>query len=227
MAVVPLRSRDDRALIALLIGALVVGAGVAALAMAIVFGIGVAPEPSWNPWLVAIAALAFVPAAMLVRTVWLVRRPAELAVGGDAITVTYPELLRGPLTVPLHAMRAAMTGDVVDTSLPTLAPPGAAPNLALLFESPVAGARVRRSADDGIYRGEHVAGLVLATTDLAAAERALAPWIRAHQRYDEYIVNWNVHGGGRGRLMQRRRALYVAITFVAVARLVWLAFELL
>jgi len=227
MAVVPLRSRDDRALIALLIGALVVGAGIAALAMAIVFGIGVAPEPSWNPWLVAIAALAFVPAVVVLGDLRLVRRPAELAVGADAITVTYPEVLRAPLTVPLYAMRAAVVGDVVDTPLPRLVPPGAAPNLALLFESPVAGALVRRSADDGIYRGEHVAGLVLATTDLAAVERALAPWLRPRVRYDEYVVGWNVHDGGRGRLVQRRRALYLAITFVGVARLVWLAFGLL
>ena len=36
MAVVPLRSRDDRALIALLIGALVVGAGIASLAITFV-----------------------------------------------------------------------------------------------------------------------------------------------------------------------------------------------
>jgi hypothetical protein len=227
MEVVPLRSRDVGALIALLIGALVVGAGIAALVLAIVFGVGVAPEPSWNPWLIAIAVLAFVPAAMLSRDVWLVLRPAELAVGGDAITVTYPELLRAPLTVPLHAMRAALVGDRVDTALPRLVPPGAAPNLVLLFESTVAGALVRRSTDDGIYRGEHVAGLVLATTDHAAAERALAPWLRAHERYDEYLVNWNVHDGGRGRLMERRRALYLALTVVAVVRLVWLAFELL
>ncbi len=73
MAVVPLRSRDARALVVLLLGAVI-----AALALAIVFGIGVAPEPSWNAWLVAIALLAFVPAGVLLREVLVVAaRPSS------------------------------------------------------------------------------------------------------------------------------------------------------
>ena len=117
MGVVPLRSRDARGLVGLLIAALGGGAAIAALALTVVFGIGVAPEPAWNSWLVGIAVLAFVPAIIVCRELQVVKRPAELTVGHEALTITYPELLREPLTVPRHALRSALVGDV-HASLP-------------------------------------------------------------------------------------------------------------
>ncbi len=47
-SVVPLRSRDPGELVPALIATVALGAGVAACALAVVFGIGVEPLPNWN-----------------------------------------------------------------------------------------------------------------------------------------------------------------------------------
>ncbi len=65
-SVVPLRSRKARALVSALIAAAVLGAGVAACALAVVFGIGVEPMPNWNVLLLVIAVTAFTPAVAAV-----------------------------------------------------------------------------------------------------------------------------------------------------------------
>jgi hypothetical protein len=57
--------------------------------------------------------------------------------------------------------------------LPALTRPGRPPNVALVFEEPVAAPRLRREQVDGPMRGERIAGLLLAARDASAAERAL------------------------------------------------------
>lgn len=78
MAVVPLRSRDAREVLPILAVAIILGSAVAALALAVVFGIGAEPEPRWTASLLAIAAAALAPAAWFARRWVILRRPAEV-----------------------------------------------------------------------------------------------------------------------------------------------------
>src|SRR6185295_9515041 len=96
-SVLPLRSRDPRWEVPLLALAIVLGGAVAALALAVVFGVGTEPEPRWTPSLLAIAVLALGPAAWCARRWMILRRPAEVLVGESEIVISYPELLRDPL----------------------------------------------------------------------------------------------------------------------------------
>src|SRR4029079_19268840 len=61
------------------------------------------------------------------------------------------------------------------SALPVLVPAAVRPTLALVFETPLAGADVRRPRLGAIYRGERVAGLLVAARDAGEAERVLAP----------------------------------------------------
>jgi hypothetical protein len=205
MAVVPLRSRNPRELVPALIAAVLLGGGVAACALAVVLGIGVERKSAWNPYLVTITLLALLPAVVLVLRWRLLRRPAHLVVRDDALVFTYPWLLRAAFSVPRDAVRMAHVGNVAALfeggwiPLPALAPEGADPNVALFFDEPIAGARVRRSGLGRIHRGEPVVGLVLAVEDPEIAERGLDPFMRQMTTYDAYVVGQNLEATGRPR----------------------------
>jgi hypothetical protein len=199
--VLPLRSRRARTVIPALLAALLLGGPVAAFALAVVAGVGVEPMTgSAGALLLAIAVAALAPAAVLVRRMVALRRPASLVIDPDAVTIAYPEQLRRPLVVPRAAIRIAAVesegrerfrihaasgpyfGGDDDrflwrkgwSPLPIAAPAGVAPNVLLVFDPPAAGADVRRSRLGGVYRGERLAGLLLAAHDASDADRALA-----------------------------------------------------
>jgi hypothetical protein len=77
------------------------------------------------------------------------------------------------------------------------------PNLLLLFEEPVGVADVRRQRIGSIYRGEHVAGVLLAAKDPAEAERALAPFVRPLTMPDVIRLEEHFEEGGRFALAVR------------------------
>jgi hypothetical protein len=200
-SVVPLRARSPWSLLPAIVIALLFGGAVAACCLAIVFGIGAQPAPAWTPWLLAIAGAAFGPVLWLARRWRVLRAPARLVVGSDTITIAYPEILRSPLGVSRRLMRVALVDDDGSrrfrvhadsgpyssgdddrflwvrghSTLAVLAPTGVQPNLALVFEEPVAGADVRRPRLGSLYPGERVAALLVAARDAGEAERALAP----------------------------------------------------
>jgi hypothetical protein len=198
--VVPLRARSARSMLPLLVIALALGGAIAYCCVAIVLGIGVEPQPTANVVLLAIAVLALAPVPVLSRRWRILRPPARLVVGPEALTIAYPELLRRPFVVPREVVRIATVDFDGDdrfrvhaasgpywggdddsylwscgaTALPVLARHGA-PNILLLFHEPIAGADVRRSRLDSILRGERMAGLLLEADDPEQAEHALAP----------------------------------------------------
>jgi hypothetical protein len=199
--VVPLRSRGAWTVLPALTVAVGAGVPVAAFALAVVFGVGVEPMPEATWLLAAIAVVTLSPIPVLARRWFILRPPARLVLEPERLTIAYPELLRTPLAVPRALMRVAAveddgrsrfrvhasSGPYVGSeddgylwsggwsALPVLAPEGERPNVLLLFEQPIAGADVRRARMRSVYRGEHVAGLLLAADDPAHAERALAP----------------------------------------------------
>jgi hypothetical protein len=227
--VVPLRSRDTSGFGLLLAAAVILGTVVAALCLDVVLGIGVEPAPDATGILLAVAALAFLPSAWVARRRSVLRRPAQLVVRPDGLTIAYPELLRAPLAVPRDQVRVARAGDVGGvywgsyTPLPVLAPEDEPPNVVLLFEAPVRGARVRRSRLGGIYRGEGVAGVLVAAQDVRQADAALDPFIRQLTSYDEYLLEENLKAGGRFRREIPRVVLYTLIALMWIAWVVsWL-----
>ena len=74
-----------------------------------------------------------------------------------------------------------------------------------------------------MYRGEPIAGLVLSTSDLRAAQRALGPWIREFADHDARVVSCNVANSDRGRRDRVRMTLALLFMGVAVTRIAWLA----
>jgi hypothetical protein len=231
MEVVPLRSRSPRELAPALIAAAVLGAAVAALALAVVLGDGA--EPGWTVPLLVVAIAALLPAIVVAREARVFARPAELTVGDDGMTISYPERLRAPLTVPRYAVRSALVGDVTAvfqgryTPLPQLTPEGATPNVAIVFHTPVQGADVRRAPLGAIFRREEIPGLVLSVADVPAAERALEPWIRGLVRYDGLVLEWNLAESGRHRRETRRVLFWGAVILVLLAHAVWMGAALL
>jgi hypothetical protein len=207
-----------------MIVAVVLGAGVAACALAIVLGLGVERAPTWNPYLLAMTAAAVLPAVVLVPRWRLLRRPAHLVVGDDALVFTYPWLLRAPLSVPRSVVRVAQVGHVAALfedgwiAVPALTPDDGEPNVALFFDEPVAGADVRRSGLGRIHRGEPLVGLVVSAVDPRGAERVLDPFIRQMTTYDEYVVEENLKMTGRP---QREHTLAIVHVIVAVATFAW------
>jgi hypothetical protein len=198
--VVPLRARRARNVVPMLALALALGGAVAACCLAMALGVGAELEPAYTASAMGCAAAALLPAAFLGYRWQILRPPARLVVGPEAVTIAYPELLRRPFVVPRAVMRIAAVDARGDdrfrvhtasgpywggegdgylwsrgaTALPVLAPHGA-PNVLLLFEEPIGGAEVRRSRLESILRGERVAGLLLAADDPVLAEHALAP----------------------------------------------------
>lgn len=247
--VVELRARRAWEVAPVFALALALGGAIAACCMAIVFGIGAEPEPSLTLLLVAIAAVALAPAAVLARRWHILRPPARLVLGPDTVTVAYPELLRSPFAVPRAAMRVAAidedgpyrfrvhsasgpySGGQSDgflwsrgsSSLPVLAPDTERPNVLLLFEEPVGGADVRRSRLGALYRGERVAGLLLAADDAAQAEQALASLglTRPLTMPDVFLLeeHLNVEDGGRFALAVRH-LMHVGWGLIAVGVIV-------
>jgi hypothetical protein len=227
--VVPLRARRARNLVPVLAIALALGGAVAGCCLAIAFGIGVEPEPGWTALLLAIAALALAPVAVLARRWQILRPPARLLLGPDTLTIAYPEILRRPFAVRRALMRVAAVDDDGAsrfrvhtasgpywggdgdgylwsrgaTALPVLAPEGVRPNVLLLFEEPVGAADVRRSRIGSIYRGEQVAGVLLAARDPVQAERALAPFLRPLTMPDAIRLEEHLGEGGRFALAVR------------------------
>jgi len=215
--------------------ALVLGGGVAYCCLAIVFGIGVEPAPKWAPALVAIAIAALAPSAWLVGRWRMLKPSAQLVLGADALTIAYPELLRSPLAVPRAVKRVAAIDDDgpyrfrVHTesgpfwggqrdgylwsrgksALPILAPEGTRPNLLLLFDEAIAGADIRWSRSGALYRGERVAGLLLAADDPARAQTALLPlgFTRPLTMPDVVLLEDNLKVPEGGRLSLGRRHL--------------------
>jgi hypothetical protein len=222
--VVPLRSRRARELLPALVAALLLGPPVAAAALAVAFGIGVAPLPGWTPVFVGIAAGALAPLPALHLRRRLLRRPARLVIGRDALTVEYPELLREPLVVSRSNLRVVAADETRARRFQVFAPFGDAdgflwaygraelpviaagpPNAALIFESPVPAPRVRRSPAHGVHRGERVAGVLLSAADAGAAAWALAPG-RALMWEDATHVDELLDApSGRNELALRRR----------------------
>jgi hypothetical protein len=228
--VVPLRARRARNVVPVLVVALALGGALATCSVIAVFGSEL--DAALKVSALAFAAAALLPAALLAYRWRVLRPPARLVVGPKAVTIAYPELLREPLVVPRELMRiATVEADGDDrfrvhtasgpygggdddgylwsrgaTALPVLAPHGA-PNVLLLFEKPVAGADVRRSRLESIFRGERVAGLLLAADDPAQAEHALAPLGLSRPltmpdalRLEEHL---NARDGGRFVLAER------------------------
>jgi hypothetical protein len=242
--VVPLRARSPWSVVPALVVALVLGGAVAACCLAIVFGLGVQTAPAWTPWLLAIAVAAFTPVAWLVQRWRILRPPARLTVGSDTVTIDYPEILRAPLGVPRRLMRVTVVDDEGrarfrvhadsaphsggdddqflwvrgQATLPVLAPAGAKPNLALVFEEPVAGADVRRPRFGALYPGERVGALLLAARDAGEAERALAPLgvARPLTMPDAIVLeaHINVPDGGRVKLALRH---YARLGWIVIA----------
>jgi hypothetical protein len=244
--VIRLRARGPRNILPALIAALVLGGAIAACCLAIVFGAGVEPEPSWNPVLLVITIAALAPTAFFVRRLLMVWPPAQLVLDRDSLTIAYPELLRTPFAVPRSLLRFAAIEDEGpyrfrvhtqsgpywggdddgfiwvrgSSALPILAPDWAKPNLLLLFETPVAGAEVRRSRMGAIYAGEHVAGLLLAARDPFAAQQALTPLglTRPLTMPDVIRLEEQLEAGGRDRLGLRHlvRVLWAWVAIGAV-----------
>ena len=183
-----------------LLAAILLGGPVAAFALAVVAGVGAEPiGGSGGVLLAAITVAALAPTGVLARRMVGLRRPASLTIDRDAVTIAYPELLHRPLIVPRTAIRLAAVesegcdrfrihaasspyfgGDEDDflwssgaSPLPIVAPARVAPNVLLVFDPPAAGADVRRARLGGPYRGERLAGLLLAARDASHAERAL------------------------------------------------------
>ena len=228
-AVVELRARSARGLVPLVALALALGGGVAVCCLAIVLGIGVEPQPTATVLLLAIAILALAPVPVLARRWHILRPPARLLLGPDTLTIAYPEILRrpfavrralmrvvavdddGPYRFRVHTASSPYSGGEDDgylwargaSALPMLAPGGVRPNLLLLFEQPVGVADVRRSRLGSIYRGEQVAGMLLAAKDPLEAERALAPFIRPLTMPDTLRLEAHLNEGGRFALAQR------------------------
>jgi hypothetical protein len=227
--VVSLRARSPWEVAPVLALAVALGGGVAACCVAIVFGVGVTPQPSANVLLLVIAALALAPAPVLARRWHILRPPSRLVLDPEALTIAYPEMLRQPFAVRRAQMRVAAIDDDGphrfrvhgasgpywggqgdgylwsrgSTALPVLAPEGVRPNLLLLFDEPVGVADVRRSRLGSIYRGEHVAGLLLAAKDPRQAERALAPFTRPLTMPDVIRLEEHLTEGGRFALAVR------------------------
>lgn len=221
--VVELRARSAWEIAPLLGLAVALGGAIAACCLAIVLGIGVEPEPGWTVLMLAIAGLALAPSVVLARRWHILRPPARLVLGADVLTIAYPELLRAPFAVPRAAMRVATVDDDGPdrfrvhtasgpywgggddgylwsrgaTALPVLAPDGVRPNLLLLFEGPVDGADVRRARIGSIYRGERVAGVLLAAKDPLRAAQALAPLTRPLTMPDAIRLEEHLDTGGR------------------------------
>jgi hypothetical protein len=154
--VVPLRARRARNTLPLLVIAVALGGPLAALCVAAVFGAKL--EPAYTASALGCAAAALLPAVFFAHRWHILRPPARLVVGSDAVTVCYPELLRTPFVVPRAVMRIATVDAHGDdrfrvhtasgpywggeddgylwsggaTALPVLAPHGP-PNLLLLF----------------------------------------------------------------------------------------------
>ena len=243
--VVPLRARSAWEVAPVLALALALGGGVAACCLAIVFGNGVEPERSWSAMLLGIAALALAPVPVLARRLHILRPPARLLLGPDVLTIAYPEILRRPFAVRRTLMRVAAVDDDGPyrfrvhtasgpywagggdgylwsrgaTALPVLAPEGVRPNLLLLFEEPVGVADVRRSRMRSIYRGERVAGLLLAAQDPLEAERALAPFTRPLTMPDAIRLEETLGEGGRFALALRQ-LVHVGWGLIAVGVIV-------
>jgi hypothetical protein len=205
---------------------MVLGASVAALALAAGLGIGVEPMPGWTPLLCVIAVAALLPAVAAFHEWRVLHRPARLTVGERELTITYPGLLRAPLSVRRETIRVARVGDVSAvfvggyTAVPRLVPDDTASNVVLLFETPVDAADVRRAPLGAIYRGERPAGVVLSVADLGAAERALDPWIRQITPYDEYLLEENLDAGGRTARERTRALVWLAVGLISALWLI-------
>jgi hypothetical protein len=229
--VVRLRARSTRGVVPLLAIALALGGAFAAGCLVMVFGAG--QEPAERVSALGCAAVALLPAAFFAYRWRILRPPARLVVGPEAVTIAYPELLREPFVVPRERMRiAAVEADGAArfrvhaasgpywggeddgylwsrgaTALPVLAPHGP-PNVLLLFEEPIKGADVRRSRLESILRGERVAGLLLAADDPVQAEHALAPLGLSRPLTMPDALRLEVHlnadDGGRFALAERQ-----------------------
>jgi hypothetical protein len=240
--VVPLRARSAQGVMPLLAIAFALGGALAACCLVVALSADL--EPPYRVSALGCAAAALLPAALLAYRWRVLRPPARLVVGPEAVTIAYPELLRAPFVVPREIMRTAtVDADGVDrfrvhtasgpygggeddgylwsrgaTALPVLAPHGA-PNVLLLFEAPVEGADVRRSRMGSIYRGEQVAGLLLAAKDPGQAERALAPFMRPLTMPDAIRLEEHLTDGGRFALAVRH-LVHVAWGLIAVGVIV-------
>jgi hypothetical protein len=242
--VVPLRSRTAWAVLPALGVAVLLGGSVAAFALAVVLGIGAEPMGQWSWLLIAIVLVALCPIPVLARRWWILRAPARLVVGDDALEISYPERLRAPLIVPRTAIRAAAIDDsgwnrflvhgasgpywddeddgylwsVGSSALAALTPDWAAPNLLLLFDPPVAGADPRRSTLNGVHRGERLAALLLAADDPARAEAVFDALglVRPLTMPDTFTLERHLDAPDGGRFELGRRHL-VKIAWASIA----------
>ena len=124
----------------------------------------------------------------------------------------------------------ATCGAAAKSALPVLAPEGTRPNLLLLFDEAVAGADIRWSRSGALYRGERVAGLLLAAHDPTLAQTALLPLgiTRPLTMPDVVMLEDNLKVPEGGRLSLGRRhllrtgwglvALGVLVPVLALAR---------
>ena len=212
--------------------------GVSAIPIAVAAGAWIepAPRPAGVAALGVLALVVLIPAVWLTVAASLERRRAQLELHHGGLRITHPDLLREPLDVPWGQLRAFDvdagrtrgrfrvhwrsdpygSGDLDGflwwnrfSAIAVLAPRAAKPNVALLFDPPVAAPRPWIEREEGVLRGERLAGVLLAVTDATQAERELDRWraIRPLTMPDAITLHEHLGDPGEGSATGARRAL--------------------